>query len=88
MVALLNAERFADRNIERQVKAGKIAIPRVTASEEQQQESKPAQQQEQDAVRNAAGDIDYEALIRAIDRMDPAEFASADMDSLLAQYSH
>ncbi len=33
------------------------------------------------------GEVDYEALIRAIDNMDPTDFASVDMDRLVSQYT-
>jgi len=32
-------------------------------------------------------DIDYEALIKAVDEMEPTQFASVDMDKLVAQYT-
>ncbi|KAF5839186.1 ClpP/crotonase-like domain-containing protein [Dunaliella salina] len=35
----------------------------------------------------AEGEVDYEALIKAVDAMDPAQFATVNMDSLVAQYT-
>lgn len=83
-VALLNAERYADRNVARHVKAGKVTVPQAW-----KEQSAKEQQEKEEAHRNQTdkGDIDYAALIRAIDNMDPEEFASADLDKLMNQYS-
>ncbi|KIY98310.1 hypothetical protein MNEG_9650 [Monoraphidium neglectum] len=33
------------------------------------------------------GEVDYRALVAAVEKMDPSEFAGLDIDALAAQYS-
>lgn len=82
-VALLNAERYADRNVQRQLKAGGVKVPEQwEAAIERPREPEPQQQQQGDA----GAEVDYAALIRQIDGMDPAAFKDLDLDQLIKQY--
>lgn len=82
-LALLNAERYAERNVQRQVKAGGVALPEQW---ERSLEAGAAQQQQQEAQRWPA-EVDYAALIRQIDRMDADSFKDVDLDSLMEKFA-
>eukprot|EP00200_Dunaliella_tertiolecta_P005738 CAMPEP_0202357456 /NCGR_PEP_ID=MMETSP1126-20121109/11476_1 /ASSEMBLY_ACC=CAM_ASM_000457 /TAXON_ID=3047 /ORGANISM="Dunaliella tertiolecta, Strain CCMP1320" /LENGTH=384 /DNA_ID=CAMNT_0048950341 /DNA_START=258 /DNA_END=1412 /DNA_ORIENTATION=- len=112
-VALLNSERYAQRNIDRHVAAGKVKMPARWESEIQQSMQEEQQLVSQQGtplsstpiyydpdgtsstvgggsispVAEGKGEVDYEALIKAVDAMDPAQFATVNMDSLVAQYT-
>jgi len=87
-VAALNAERYARRNVERHVKAGRVEVPerwRTEAAEMAAESSAKLAALQGDEMPK--GEVDYEALIRAVDAMDASQFASTDMDALMARYT-
>ncbi|KAG2440735.1 hypothetical protein HXX76_003592 [Chlamydomonas incerta] len=76
-LAILNAERYADRNIARQVAANKVSVPDKWRAAYAARAPAPAA---------PAADVDYDALIRAVEAMDEKAFATTDLDKLVEQY--
>ncbi|KAG2441988.1 hypothetical protein HYH02_009781 [Chlamydomonas schloesseri] len=75
-LAILNAERYADRNIARQVAANKVSVPdKWRAAYAERAPAAPAQ-----------SEVDYDALIRAVEAMDEKAFATADLDQLVDKF--
>lgn len=70
------ALRYADRNVERHVKAGKVVIP-------------PEVQAVIDAAPEVAPapEVDYRALVAAVQAMTPDQFDDIDLDALLATHA-
>jgi hypothetical protein len=88
--ALLHAEaRYSRRAIERQLKAGRVALPErwreqideLGAEQEAEVAALPA------AERLTVDQVDYRALVGRVDAMDPREFAEVDLDALIAEYA-
>jgi hypothetical protein len=84
-MALLNAERFAERSVERQVKAGRVVMPEAW---EERVAGLPstAAARAADPSPLVSGDVDYRALVAAVEAMDPEAFSGVDLDALAAQY--
>lgn len=75
-MALLNAERYADRNVERFVKSGQVAVP---------------DNWRETIAKNTAGappptEVDYDALLRRVEAMGEQEFLATDLDKLVEQF--
>ncbi|GBG00029.1 ATP-dependent Clp protease proteolytic subunit [Raphidocelis subcapitata] len=85
-MALLNAERYAGRSVERQVAAGRVAMP---AAWEERVAGLPstAAARAADPSPLVSGDVDYRALVAAVEAMDPEAFAGVDLDALAARYA-
>jgi len=86
-LAVLNAERYAGRNVQRHV-----ATKRVTVPERWQQEAAAVQAGEAAAAGAAAGAVpagvvDFDALIRQVEAMDESAFSGVDLDKLVQQYT-
>ncbi|GFR51883.1 hypothetical protein Agub_g14362 [Astrephomene gubernaculifera] len=84
-LAVLNAERFAERNVQRHVRAQQVAVPdNWRASIEQQAAASvgaAAGGKEEKAVA-----VDYDALMARVEAMGEAEFAATDLDALVEQF--
>ena len=76
-LAVLNAERYAGRNVQRHVSSGKVVVPDRW---KQEIAAEPE-------LQTSGGGIDYDALIRRVEAMDANEFVGLDMDKLVSQYS-
>jgi len=75
-VALLNAERYAERNVARQIKSERVKVPdNIKAEIEAMPEGQPEPQ------------VDYKALVSAVEAMSPEQFDAMDLDQLITQYS-
>lgn len=76
-VALLNAERYAERNVQRHLAANKVAVPDRWRKEIEAMPPPPS----------SGGPIDFDSLVRQVELMSAEEFAKADIDSLVQQHS-
>lgn len=74
-LALLNAERYADRNVQRHVAASHAEVP-----ENWQAEIASAPEQTMD-------EVDYDRLIQMVEGMSAEDFARADIGQLVEQHS-
>lgn len=89
-LALLHAEAaYSRRAIERQLKAGRVALPERWR---EQIEELGAQQEAEVGVmpkeeRLTVEQVDYKALVGKVDAMDATEFAEVDLDALIAEYA-
>ena len=81
-MALLNAERYADRNVQRHVSANKVVVP-----ERWKQEVEDATSGSSEGQGDGLPGIDFDALIAQVDAMSAEEFASASMDTLVDKYT-
>ena len=77
-VALLNAERYAERNVQRHLTANKVAVPDRWRKEIEAMPRPPASE---------GGPIDFDSLVRQVEQMSAEEFSKADIDSLVKQHS-
>eukprot|EP00879_Flechtneria_rotunda_P014533 GHRR01015188.1.p1 GENE.GHRR01015188.1~~GHRR01015188.1.p1 ORF type:complete len:168 (+),score=50.95 GHRR01015188.1:610-1113(+) len=75
-LALLNAERYAERQVQRQLKTQRVQLPPAWQDEISKHNQSPREPE-----------VDYKALVAAVERMPPDQFEQLDMDQLLAQYS-
>eukprot|EP00877_Chromochloris_zofingiensis_P007811 jgi/Chrzof1/3283/Cz12g19140.t1 len=75
-MALLNAERYADRNVRRQLKAERVKMPDSWKAEIDKAPHAPPEPK-----------VDYAALVSAVEAMDPSKFAELDLDQLVHQYT-
>ena len=76
-IALLNAERYAERNVQRHVAANKVSVPDRWREEIKAMPPSPP----------ASGPIDFDSLVRQVEMMSAEEFAKADIDSLVKLHS-
>lgn len=81
-LAVLNAERYAERNVQRHVAAKRVELPDNWRADID------------DAARAATSDgqpapavVDFDALIRQVEAMSADDFAKTDMAKLVDQYS-
>ncbi|KAG2496818.1 hypothetical protein HYH03_005224 [Edaphochlamys debaryana] len=77
-LAVLNAERFSERNVQRFVRAGEATVPdnwKATIAK-----------QAAAAAPEAPEAVDYDALIRRVEAMPESEFAATDLDKLMEQF--
>lgn len=83
-MALLNAERFAEKSVQRQVDAGRVKMPKSWEAtlEELPTADKVRASSKSPIVR---GEVDYRALVAAVEKMDPSEFVGLDIDELAAK---
>jgi hypothetical protein len=65
-----------------QSKAGRIKLPNAW---QVQLDSMPAQAGPASPL--VSGDVDFKALLAAVEKMDPEQFAEVDIDKLAAQYA-
>ncbi|EFJ48165.1 hypothetical protein VOLCADRAFT_74777 [Volvox carteri f. nagariensis] len=79
-MAVLNAERYAERNVRRQVEAKEVAVPDNWRDTIQRQAAEAAPSA---SVPTA---VDYDALIRRVEAMGDQEFAGVDLDQLVEQF--
>jgi hypothetical protein len=75
-VALLNAERYADRNVERQIAAKKVEIPERWKKEIEELPRAPT-----------TPGIDFDSLIKQVEMMSADEFSKTDIDALLEKHA-
>ena len=73
-IAMLNAERYAERNVQRHVQAGKATVP-------------PTWKKDIESVRQERTEVDFDRLIQMVDAMSEEEFAKADVGQLVERYS-
>lgn len=78
-MAVLNAERYAEINIERRKKAGLIEMPDTWA----------ANSEALGQVETRAGEVevDYDAIMRMLDAMSPDELAGVNVEDLIAEHA-
>jgi hypothetical protein len=75
------------------VAAGRVTVPEGWAAQFEQEraaaaaEDSTSSSSSASSLRKPSGEVDYNALIRAVEAMDPEQFATADLDQLIAQYS-
>lgn len=74
-LALLNAERYSEKSVQRHLAAKKVEVP---DSWKQEIASIPTE---------PAAEVDFDSLIKQVESMSAEEFAKADMDALLKSYS-
>lgn len=91
-MAVLNAEQYAGRVAQRMVKAGKVKLPKKWEKELDDAGAKPGLPTNMDRLSPSAAPappsrIDYAALIRSVDKMDPAEFSGLDLDKFVQQFA-
>ncbi|GIL60686.1 hypothetical protein Vafri_15214 [Volvox africanus] len=80
-IAVLNAERYAERNVRRQVEAKEVEVPDAWRKTIQRQAAEAAETAP--AVPTA---VDYDALIRRVEAMGDKEFAGVDLDKLVEEF--
>ena len=74
-IAMLNAERYAERNVQRHVQVGKATVP-------------PTWKKDIESVRQErTEEVDFDRLIQMVDAMSEEEFAKADVGQLVERYS-
>ncbi|GLC52457.1 hypothetical protein PLESTB_000631200 [Pleodorina starrii] len=79
-MAVLNAERYAERSVRRQVEAKEVSVPDNWRASIQRIAS------EAPPPPSTPTEVDYDALIRRVEAMGDAEFAGTDLDQLLEQF--
>jgi ATP-dependent Clp endopeptidase proteolytic subunit ClpP len=79
-MALLNAERYAERNVQRHVESSKVQVPERWAKEVEEATSKTS------SSRDPQG-IDFDALIAQVDAMSAEEFSRTSMDALVDKHT-
>ena len=77
-MAVLNAERYADRNVKRHVAANKVSVPDRWRKEIEDSTA---------TAPTPNGPVDFDSLIRQVEAMSAEEFAKADIDSLVQKHS-
>lgn len=85
-MALLNAERYAESSVERQVKAGRVSAPAAWKAKVDSLPTAAAVRAKSPSPL-VSKDVDYRALVAAVEAMDPSEFASLDLDALASRYA-
>lgn len=88
-MALLNAERFAERSVKRQVAAGRVGeLPSGWRAriDEMAPEAKVRAASPSPFV-SKQGAVDYRGLVAAVEAMGADEFASLDLDALAAKFA-
>ncbi|KAF6260078.1 inactive subunit of chloroplast ClpP complex [Scenedesmus sp. NREL 46B-D3] len=77
-LALLNAERYAERNVQRQLNSRRVKLPESWEADfAKLPKTEPKQ----------GGEVDYKALVSAVEKMSAEQFQQLDLDQLVTQYS-
>lgn len=76
-MAVLNAEQYGRRNVERRLKSKKVEVPEKWRRDLDKMPAKNDEELE----------VDYGALIRDLEGMDPASFHAMDLDELVKKYT-
>lgn len=85
-MALLNAERYAPRSVARQAAAGRADLPSGWRAEIDAMRPEARVRQEA-ASPFVSKEVDYSALVAAVDAMAPEDFAALDLDKLALKYA-